>query len=84
MDQITAAYREMATQTSFNVANKVLPMAKMPESLVAAYDGLLAELLKDSDGTFSQAWAALPASAQKLMPQAQFHGFYIANAWLQL
>ncbi|MGL4515209.1 MAG: DUF3069 domain-containing protein, partial [Shewanella sp.] len=56
----------------------------MPESLVAAYQGLLAELLQDKDASFSQAWQALPASAQQLMPQAQFHGFYIANAWLQL
>lgn len=84
MSQLSDAYREMATQTSFNVANKVLPMANMPESLVAAYQGLLAELLLDRDASFSQAWQALPASAQQLMPQAQFHGFYIANAWLQL
>lgn len=84
MSELSAAYRETAEQISHNVANKVLPMAKLPESLLAAYQGLCAELLADRDAKFSQAWDALPASACNLMSQAEFHGFYIANAWLQL
>lgn len=84
MSELSAAYRETVQQISDNVANKVLPMAKLPESLLAAYQSLCAELLQDKDAKFSQAWAALPTSARNLMPQAEFHGFYIANAWLQL
>ena len=84
MSELSAAYREIAEQISYNVANKVLPMAKLPESLLAAYQGLCAELLEDREAKFSQAWDALPASARNLISQAEFHGFYIANAWLQL
>ncbi|PIW62070.1 DUF3069 domain-containing protein [Shewanella sp. CG12_big_fil_rev_8_21_14_0_65_47_15] len=84
MSELSAAYRETAEQISHNVANKVLPMAKLPEGLLAAYQGLCAELLEDREAKFSQAWDALPASARNLMSQAEFHGFYIANAWLQL
>lgn len=84
MGELSGAYREIAEQISYNVANKVLPMAKLPESLLAAYQGLCAELLEDRGAKFSQAWDALPASARHLMSQAEFHGFYIANAWLQL
>ena len=84
MAEVSVEYRETAERISYNVANKVLPMAKLPESLLAAYQGLCAELLEDRETKFSQAWDALPASARNLMPQAEFHGFYIANAWLHL
>lgn len=84
MTEISVAYRETVEKISYNVANKVLPMAKLPESLLVAYQGLCAELLEDRKGKFNQAWEGLPASARNLMPQADFHGFYIANAWLQL
>ncbi|QIR15448.1 DUF3069 domain-containing protein [Shewanella aestuarii] len=77
-------YTETVKQVSYNVANKVLPMDKMPATLLEAYDGLLVELLADKAGLFQQAWDGLPASAQKLFTQAEFHGFYIANAWMQL
>jgi len=84
MAEVSVEYRETAERISHNVANKVLPMAKMPESLLEAYKGLCAELLLDREDKFATAWEALPASARNLMPQAEFHGFYIANAWLQL
>ncbi|MCL1088106.1 DUF3069 domain-containing protein [Shewanella profunda] len=84
MIELSDAYREIAEQISYNVANKVLPMEKLPESLLAAYQSLCAELLEDRETKFSQAWDALPASARNLMLQAEFHGFYMANAWLQL
>lgn len=84
MSELSAVYRETAEQISYNVANKVLPMAQLPSDLLAAYQGLCAELLEDREGKFSQAWTSLPASARNLMEQAAFHGFYIANAWLQL
>ncbi|MBR9728512.1 DUF3069 domain-containing protein [Shewanella intestini] len=77
-------YADTVKQVSYNVSNKVLPMTKMPATLLEAYEGLLAELLADKAGEFQQSWDALPASAQKLFSQAQFHGFYIANAWMQL
>jgi len=79
MAEVSVEYRETAERISYNIANKVLPMAKLPESLLAAYQGLCAELLEDRETK-----DALPASARNLMPQAEFHGFYIANAWLQL
>lgn len=84
MIYLSDSYRKTAEQVSFNVANKVLPMATLPESLLEAYQGLYTELLEDREGKFNQAWASLPASARNLMEQAAFHGFYIANAWLQL
>lgn len=84
MTEIAAEYRATVEQVSFNVANKVLPMAKLPEGLLAAYQSLCAELLEDREAKFSQAWQALPASARNIMTQAEFQGFYIANAWLQL
>lgn len=84
MAEVSVEYRETAERISNNVANKVLPMAKLPASLLAAYQGLCAELLEDREAKFSQAWEALPASARNLLSQAEFHGFYIANAWLQL
>lgn len=84
MSYLSDSYRKTAEQVSFNVSNKVLPMATLPESLLEAYQGLYTELLEDREGKFNQAWASLPASARNLMEQAAFHGFYIANAWLQL
>ena len=33
---------------------------------------------------FSNAWQALPASACRLVSQAEFHGFFIAQSWLKL
>ncbi|MCC4832787.1 DUF3069 domain-containing protein [Shewanella sp. 1_MG-2023] len=84
MSHVTEEYKATAKQVSFNVANKVLPMDKLPETLLEAYEGLFKELIEDNAGLFNKSWQAMPASAQKLMPQAEFHGFYIANAWMQL
>ncbi|ABE54025.1 conserved hypothetical protein [Shewanella denitrificans OS217] len=84
MNQVSSEYQAVAKNIAFNVANKVLPMAKLPETLAQAYDGLFNELIEDRAGLFTRSWDALPASAQKLMPKAEFHGFYIANAWMQL
>ncbi|NMH66418.1 DUF3069 domain-containing protein [Shewanella salipaludis] len=84
MSEVSASYRDTAEQVAFNVANKVLPMAQLPESLAEAYQGLFNELLEDRAMAFGKAWDALPASARGLMEKAAFHGFYIANAWLQL
>ncbi|QBF82054.1 DUF3069 domain-containing protein [Shewanella maritima] len=77
-------YVETAKKVAYNVSNRVLPMAKMPATLLEAYEGLFAELIADKAGHFQASWDALPASAQKLFPVAEFHGFYIANAWMQL
>lgn len=78
------SYRTQAEQVALNVCNSVIPMDKVPESLLEAYANLCNELLEDKEQKFQSTWAALPNSAQKLLPQADFHGFYIANAWLQL
>ncbi|WP_394205768.1 DUF3069 domain-containing protein [Shewanella waksmanii] len=77
-------YNDQVQQVALNVCNSVIPMDKVPESLLEAYANLCNELLQDKDEKFNSAWQGLPASAQKLIPQADFHGFYIANAWLQL
>jgi len=84
MTAVDQPYQQVAKQVSYNVANKVLPMAKLPETLLEAYEGLFKELMDDKTEAFTHAWNALPASAQKLMAKAEFHGFYIANAWMQL
>lgn len=84
MNQVSSEYQAVAKSIAFNVANKVLPMAKLPETLAQAYDGLFNELIEDRTELFTRSWDALPASAQKLMLKAEFHGFYIANAWMQL
>ncbi len=84
MDIDTQAYKERVAQVAFNVADVVLPMDKLPENLMTAYQSLLDELVDDKEGEFTQAWDGLPASAQKLLARVEFHGFYIANAWLQL
>ncbi|QYJ87953.1 DUF3069 domain-containing protein [Shewanella mesophila] len=59
-------------------------MDKVPANLMEAYANLFNELLEDKDQKFIATWNALPSSASALLPQADFHGFYIANAWLQL
>ncbi|GGB54819.1 DUF3069 domain-containing protein [Shewanella inventionis] len=84
MSKVDQEYEKVAKQISYNVANKVLPMDKLPETLLEAYEGLFNELVADNANVFAQAWDALPGSAQKLMTKAEFHGFYIANAWMQL
>ncbi|MDF0534063.1 DUF3069 domain-containing protein [Shewanella sp. A32] len=84
MSQVDALYREQAHTAAVNICATVLPMAKLPAGLKEAYDSLFEELLADSDAQFAEAWANLPASASKLLPQSSFHGFYIASAWLQL
>ncbi|MCZ4339256.1 DUF3069 domain-containing protein [Shewanella colwelliana] len=77
-------YKQRAELVALNVCNSVIPMDKVPANLLEAYANLCNELLEDSDEKFITAWEALPASAMALLPQADFHGFYIANAWLQL
>jgi hypothetical protein len=84
VSQVSQEYRTAAHTIAFNVANKVLPMAKLPDTLAQAYEGLFNELIEDKAGLFSRSWDALPASAQKIMAKEAFHGFYIANAWMQL
>ncbi|MGI2168863.1 DUF3069 domain-containing protein [Shewanella sp. MF05960] len=84
MSNVDQQYQDVAKQISYNVANKVLPMDKLPETLQEAYEGLFKELIEDNANAFAHAWDALPGSAQKLMTKAEFHGFYIANAWMQL
>lgn len=84
MIEITPEYKARVEQVSLNVCNVVMPMDKIPENLLEAYANLCNELLEDSDEKFIKGWEALANSARALLPQADFHGFYIANAWLQL
>ncbi|MCL1122941.1 DUF3069 domain-containing protein [Shewanella surugensis] len=84
MAELTAVYRKQVETVSLNVCNSVMPMTQIPENLLEAYANLCNELIEDKDKKFSTAWSAFPASAKKLLPQADFHGFYIANAWFQL
>ncbi|WP_025820558.1 DUF3069 domain-containing protein [Shewanella marina] len=84
MTTISPEYQARVEQVAFNVCAVVLPMDQLPEGLVEAYQNLLAELLEDNSAAFANAWQQLPTSAQALLPQADFHGFYIAQAWLQL
>ncbi|MGI2259297.1 DUF3069 domain-containing protein [Shewanella sp. GXUN23E] len=77
-------YQTTALTVAMNVASKVMPMDKLPENLKSAYDDLAAQLLKDEQQVFASQWNALPASAKKLMTQAEFHGFFIAQSWLKL
>ena len=81
---VEQTYKETAKTVCYNVANKVLPMDQLPDGLKEAYEGMFEELIADKAHAFSLAWNKLPPSAQKLMSQAEFHGFYIANAWMQL
>ena len=80
----TPAYVKQVETVSLNVCNSVMPMTQIPENLLEAYANLCNELIEDKDQKFSTAWSALPNSAKSLLPQAEFHGFYIANAWFQL
>ncbi len=84
MIEITPEYKARVELVSLNVCNVVIPMDKIPENLLEAYANLCNELLEDSDEKFIKGWEALPKSARALLPQSDFHGFYIANAWLQL
>ncbi|QYK03222.1 DUF3069 domain-containing protein [Shewanella psychrotolerans] len=59
-------------------------MDQVPANLMEAYANLFNELLEDKDLKFAATWDALPPSASVLLPKEDFHGFYIANAWLQL
>ncbi|MCE9680569.1 DUF3069 domain-containing protein [Shewanella sp. AS1] len=77
-------YQARAEQVALNVCNHVIPMDKVPANLMEAYANLCQELLEDKEQKFADQWQAMPASAKALLPQADFHGFYIANAWLQL
>jgi hypothetical protein len=77
-------YQATAKSVAFNVVSKVLPMDELPGSLMSAYRNLCDELLQDAQQAFANAWDELPASARALLPRSEFHGFYIANAWLQL
>ncbi|MFT6977155.1 MAG: hypothetical protein ACJAZA_000859, partial [Shewanella psychromarinicola] len=72
MTAVDQQYQQVVKQVSYNVANKVLPMAKLPETLLEAYEGLFKELMDDKANAFTNAWNALPASAQKLMTKAEF------------
>jgi len=84
MTEISSAYREQALKIADNVAGKVIALDRLPEALFDAYRSLCDELLTDADARFSAAWDALPKSATSLFERAEFHGFYLANAWLQL
>ncbi len=54
MIERTAEYQATAKAISFNVANKVLPMDKLPETLLEAYEGLFKELIQDNAGLFEK------------------------------
>ncbi|MCL1056852.1 DUF3069 domain-containing protein [Shewanella gelidimarina] len=84
MTELNAEYRARAELVALNVCNTVMPMNQIPESLLEAYANLCNELIEDTDLKFNSGWNALPASARALLPQEDFHGFYIANAWFQL
>ena len=84
MIEITPEYKARVEQVSLNVCSVVLPMDKLPENLLEAYANLCNELLEDTDEKFIKGWQALPNSARAQLPQVDFHGFYIANAWIQL
>ncbi|QFU24062.1 DUF3069 domain-containing protein [Shewanella eurypsychrophilus] len=84
MIEITPEYKARVELVSLNVCNVVMPMDQIPENLLEAYANLCNELLEDSDEKFIKGWEAQPKSARALLPQTDFHGFYIANAWLQL
>ncbi|MEI6859560.1 MAG: DUF3069 domain-containing protein [Shewanella sp.] len=84
MIEITQVYKTRIEQVSLNVCNVVLPMDKLPDNLLEAYASLCQKLIEDSDEKFIKIWRALPNSAKAQLPQADFHGFYIANAWIQL
>lgn len=80
MIDISHEYKVRVEQVSFNVCSVVVPMDKLPENLLEAYANLCNVLLEDGDEKFANEWQVLPSSAKALLPQADFHGFYIANA----
>lgn len=84
MTDISPEYKARVEQVSLNVCNTVIPMDQIPENLMEAYANLCNELVEDNDEKFAKGWEALPNSAKALLPREDFHGFYIANAWLQL
>lgn len=84
MFEITEAYRSRALAVSDRVAGRVIALERLPEGLMAAYRSLCDDLLADETGRFGSAWDSLPKSAASLFERAEFHGFYLANAWIQL
>ncbi|MCL2919864.1 DUF3069 domain-containing protein [Shewanella litorisediminis] len=84
MSEIDANYRALAQQVADKVAGRVVALDRLPESLLSAYHSLCDELLADKDGQFARAWDKLPVSATSLFERSVFHGFYLANAWIQL
>lgn len=84
MNQFSEQYITTATQSAKNVVRKIMPMDEMPQNLLEAYDDLTASLLNDENGVFVATWDSLPASAQKMIDQATFHGFFIGQSWLKL
>lgn len=84
MFEITENYRSEVFSVAGSVAGRVIALERLPEPLKAAYDSLCEELLADNTLRFSRAWDGLPKSARDLFSRSQLHGFYIANAWIQL
>lgn len=76
MTQVDAQYRQQARSAAINICSQVLPMDKLPTALKEAYNNLFEELLDDKQSEFKQAWDKLPPSAAKLLPRADFHGFF--------
>ncbi|WP_427916541.1 DUF3069 domain-containing protein [Shewanella algae] len=79
MTQVDAQYRQQARSAAINICSQVLPMDKLPTALKEAYDNLFEELLDDKQSEFKQAWDKLPPSAAKLLPRADFHGFFMVH-----
>jgi hypothetical protein len=84
MFELTDTYRAEAQAVADSVAGRVVALERLPEPLIAAYRNLCDELLADESSRFTNAWDALPSSAKALFERSRFHGFYIANAWIQL
>ncbi|WP_372871313.1 DUF3069 domain-containing protein [Shewanella sp.] len=84
MFELSEPYRVEALEVANSVVGRVIVLEKLPDSLLAAYQDLFDELLADKANRFSCAWDSLPQSASALFSRGSFHGFYIANAWLQL
>lgn len=84
MTSFSDKYKATASIAARNVVSKVMPINEMPQNLLEAYEDLAKPLLADEDGFFIYAWTNLPISAQNLLEQAQFHGFFIGQAWLRL
>lgn len=84
MNSPTEAYIETATKVAKNVVLQVMPVDDMPQNLLEAFEDLAKPLLADENGAFLASWNNLPSSAQKIISQAEFHGFFIGQAWLRL